>query len=327
MQDIVCRSRLAGTDAGSFPWSVLRENLFSFEIRKKVKWSILAAWLLNRKNGRKNKVIQRFLSLELTERLLSNADIEIVFLDETGSTNDDLKQRARQHALHRPVLEVAYTQKAGRGTKGRSWCEPTCGLYFSIGLPVTFRCGLSAIAAGLAVVCAARRFGIELSLKWPNDLWANDGKAGGILCEAVQDNNGQTSLIVGIGCNLVVQYNETTTNGWPIRDFRNAGGATLAVDPEARTAFLAAVTLEVIERLKKLSNEIYAAQLREDWAAADAFFGRVVTWTSGDGIERTGIDRGIDEDGRLMLESFDDFASASGRWFCLSGEICALKNK
>ena len=56
------------------------------------------------------------------------------------------------------------------------------------------------------------------------------------------------------------------------------------------------------------------------------FFGRTVNWTSdGEGVQ-IGIDRGIDTQGRLMLEVPNDGALGTGQYFCLSGELCSLKN-
>lgn len=269
-------------------------------------------------------MIQRFLCLPLAERLLAGTGIEIVLLNETGSTNDDLKGRARQHAFEHPVLEVAYAQRAARGTKGRGWRTVESGLYFSLGIPIDQQRGLSAIVAGLAVVSAARRFGIELYLKWPNDLWADGGKAGGILCEAVRDRGGLLSLVIGIGCNLKTSQAAVTTNGWPVRDFCSVGGEALLTSAETRTTFLAAIVLSLLERFEELSEG--GLDMREDWASADAFFGRSVVWTN-DGKEvQRGIDRGIDKEGRLMLEPLNGVGEGTGHCCLLSGELCALKN-
>ena len=68
-------------------------------------------------------------------------------------------------------------------------------------MPIERQCGLSAVVAGIAVVKAARRFGLELSLKWPNDLAVLDGdtpaKVAGILLE---ERAGV--LLAGIGINV-----------------------------------------------------------------------------------------------------------------------------
>ena len=269
-------------------------------------------------------MIQRFLSLSLAESLLAPAGVDVMFLDETGSTNDDLKAVARRRAFEKPLLEVALSQRAARGTKGREWRPAGRGLYFSVGMPIERQCGLSAVVAGIAVVKAARRFGLELSLKWPNDLWAVDGKAGGILCETVQDERRELSLIVGIGLNLQVDVSAVTTNGWPIRDFRALGGEQLLTSVEARTAFLSAVVISLVEEVAQIGTT-NPAVVQEDWARADAFFGRTVNWTSdGEGVQ-IGIDRGIDTQGRLMLEVPNDGALGTGQYFCLSGELCSLK--
>lgn len=271
-----------------------------------------------------------FFSEALARRLLADELCAVSVVEETGSTNDDLKEMARLQAPRVPVLLVAQEQSAPRGTKGRAWIPPEAGLYFSVALPLPRLCGLSAVAVGLAVTDASRSFGLDVGLKWPNDIWVAGGKAGGILCEAVQDDAGRWTLVAGIGCNLSIGAKHAvmqTTSGWPIQDFRSAGGALLQTDEAARTAFVAACTRHIVERVRSLSNERANAVIREDWAKADAFFGQVVHWC--DGIHsdiRIGIDRGIDDEGRLMMEPIGPDASNRRKdWLCLSGELCSLR--
>lgn len=271
-----------------------------------------------------------FFSEALARRLLADELCVVSVVEETGSTNDDLKEMARRQAPRAPVLLVAHEQRAPRGTKGRAWVPPEAGLYFSVSMPLPQLCGLSAVAVGLAITDASRAFGLDVGLKWPNDIWVAGGKAGGILCEAVQDDAGRLTLVAGIGCNLSVGAQQAamqTTNGWPIQDFRSAGGALLQTDEAARTAFVAACTRHIVERVRSLSDESAHAALREDWAKADAFFGQVVHWC--DGIHsdvRIGIDRGIDDEGRLMMEPIGpDAPNRDKDWLFLSGELCSLR--
>lgn len=271
-----------------------------------------------------------FFSEALAHRLLADQGVAVSVVEETGSTNNDLKAAARRAAPQSPMLLVAHEQRMPRGTKGRTWQAPKAGLYFSAALQLPRLCGLTAVAVGLAVTDASRAFGLEVNLKWPNDIWVAGGKAGGILCEAVQDGLGRWTLVAGIGCNLFVDEDQgraRTTNGWPIRDFRMAGGDMLLTDAEARTAFIAACTRHIVSRVRSLSDASASASIREDWAKADAFFGQVVHWS--DGIHpdvRIGIDRGIDDDGRLMMEPIGaDAADRRDGWLCLSGELCSLR--
>lgn len=115
------------------------------------------------------------------------------------STNTELMRRARQGQAD-PVLLVALEQTAGRGRRGRGWVsEPGASLTFSLGLPLrpASWSGLS-LAVGVSL---AESLHPEVRLKWPNDLWWQDRKLGGILVETA--NVGTERLaIIGVGLNV-----------------------------------------------------------------------------------------------------------------------------
>lgn len=125
--------------------------------------------------------------------------VQVQVVAETGSTNTDLMQALRQ-GQHAPVLRVAECQNAGRGRLGRHWQAPAGGaLTFSLSLPLqcTDWSGLS-LAVGVSV---ARSLHPGLGLKWPNDLWWQMRKLGGILIETALCGS-ERHAVVGIGLNL-----------------------------------------------------------------------------------------------------------------------------
>jgi len=101
----------------------------------------------------------------------------------------------------RPALVVASHQLAGRGRQGRTWSQPDRGLYVSLALVSDWEAAhrtLIPLVAAVAIRSAvARRFEIEVGLKWPNDLMIGAKKVGGILVES----SGNT-IVVGCGMNL-----------------------------------------------------------------------------------------------------------------------------
>lgn len=146
--------------------------------------------------------------------------IAVEVVDEIGSTNSELLERARG-GDSTPRLLVARSQTAGRGRQGRTWwAEPDDSLTFSLAVPLAPAdwSGLS-LAAGLAVAEAlAPEIGLELGLKWPNDLWLRAGpgdetpgrKLGGILIETsvtagASANPGAAAprlAVIGVGLNI-----------------------------------------------------------------------------------------------------------------------------
>lgn len=108
---------------------------------------------------------------------------------------------------HGDVLAV-HEQSAGRGQRGNSWeSEPGKNLTFSL---MMRPCGLRAADAyylsmtvSVGIVKALRRIlGLEVLLKWPNDIYVNDKKLAGILIENSFMDSYVNQSVVGIGINV-----------------------------------------------------------------------------------------------------------------------------
>jgi BirA family biotin operon repressor/biotin-[acetyl-CoA-carboxylase] ligase len=118
----------------------------------------------------------------------------------TGSTNADLLAAAADGEPDRSVV-VADHQTAGRGRLDRRWdAPPGVNLLVSIlfrtvppaASTLTQRVGLAAVEACRVLA------GIEVTLKWPNDLLVGDRKLAGILAQRAADG----SIVVGLGLNV-----------------------------------------------------------------------------------------------------------------------------
>lgn len=125
-------------------------------------------------------------------------------LGEVDSTNSELMRRARAGRTE-PVLLVAERQTAGRGRLGRQW-HSSAGdsLTFSLGLPLApiDWSGLS-LAVGVSL---AESLHPTVGLKWPNDLWLDMRKLGGILIETASTGEGHECpryAVIGVGINIV----------------------------------------------------------------------------------------------------------------------------
>jgi BirA family biotin operon repressor/biotin-[acetyl-CoA-carboxylase] ligase len=97
-------------------------------------------------------------------------------------------------------LLVAERQTAGRGRMGRVWqSQPGDSLTFSLSLPMAPKdwSGLS-LAVGLSL---AESLHPQVGLKWPNDLWVQERKLGGILVEAAS-MGGRSQVVIGVGLNI-----------------------------------------------------------------------------------------------------------------------------
>ena len=129
---------------------------------------------------------------------------EIITHEILDSTNDEAKRLATAGAANGTVV-VSREQRAGRGRLGRAWHSPNAGnLYLSLihrsHLPAD---GLSGITLDAAIAAAdvLETAGLQVGLKWPNDLIIEDRKVAGILTELLVEGD-QITVIIGLGLNV-----------------------------------------------------------------------------------------------------------------------------
>ena len=158
-------------------------------------------------------VRERLDVVALRDRVLGSAPVwrTIDVVRETGSTNADLIARAvRGDDVHGAVL-IAEHQTAGRGRQGRSWFDaPRAQIAMSVGIDAadvpTDRWGWLPLAAGVSIVEAVGGLsGVEVALKWPNDVMAQGRKLAGILAEVAAP---QRAIVLGIGLNVTLRHDE-----------------------------------------------------------------------------------------------------------------------
>ncbi len=168
---------------------------------------------------------------------------------------DSTNRRARELAVEGgpvPALVLADRQTAGRGRQGRSWqSDDPGGLWLSLVEARGRSAALLPLVAGLAVLEAAEEllgkpWAGTLTLKWPNDVYADGGKLAGILCEALGDR-----VVVGIGVN-VNQTLEALPVGLdvPPTSLLHLGGS-----PVARGKLLQAIVVRWRELRRSLSED------------------------------------------------------------------------
>ncbi len=172
----------------------------------------------------------------------------IYLYDSLESSNLTAKQLALTGAPHGTLVLTSH-QQAGRGRMGRVFESPAGkGVYLSLLL----RPDLSAadaqtvtIGAAVAVARAVKALcGLELSIKWVNDLYYQGRKVCGILTEAGTDiESGQLEwLVVGIGLNLT-----TSPADWPEELARTAGSLYPGGPaPVGRAALAGAIARELL---------------------------------------------------------------------------------
>lgn len=137
--------------------------------------------------------------------------------EEVESTNDIAHRRVGEGATPGLVV-VADRQTAGRGRAGREWRDVSGRSLLTsylLGVPED-HATLIPLAAALAVDEALRRFAVQPTLKWPNDVLLGERKVAGILAERYGATpSGPAHIVLGIGVNVDwrgVERDETTSS-------------------------------------------------------------------------------------------------------------------
>ena len=224
----------------------------------------------------------------IAERLLENW----VWRDyqEIDSTNNLAK--AQSLAFDgRPVVYTAVVQTAGRGRLGRSWISRPGNLFmsqlFCPRLPVSDLVFITSVS--VAETIAGLTSGLDIAIKWPNDVLISGAKICGILIESA-DNE---TVVIGTGVNLI----SAPPAGqliYPAADLRSLGFDI------SREVFLAAYLRHFDANLELCRRQGFLA-IRKTWLKYAYRLGKPVKINHG-GRVLEGIFKGIDEQGFLLLK-------------------------
>ncbi len=221
------------------------------------------------------------------------------FFGSIGSTNDEALQWSAEGARDLSLV-TADEQTAGRGRAGRRWhTPPGSALALSLILrpspsEAAFPARLTGLAA-LALVDCCRDLGLEVEIKWPNDVLLRGRKFAGILVETVWNGSALDAAIVGIGVNV----------------------APSALPPTAELSFpatsLAAEVGRPLDRLQLLRDilsalwawrsRILSDEFLRAWEASLAYRGQPVSVSQEGGGPLVGTLVGLEPDGSLRLQA------------------------
>ena len=233
---------------------------------------------------------------------LNQDNLDVYFFETIDSTN----AFARKHQLKKPILIVLSEQQtAGKGRHGKTWHSPESGnIYLSIKYQVESRVPALSLIIGLLIAEALDETSgqkINAQLKWPNDLLLENKKICGILIESEieQDN---IELTIGIGINYSIPKKESW---W--------GDLGELADVLPREKLINAI-------LKKIINykEHSYPDWKKGWEKRCLHQNIEISILTNQQKEIKGIFRGVDNEGKMLLETNNGIQSIS------SGE-CSIK--
>ncbi len=232
----------------------------------------------------------------------------VYFYDSLGSTNLQAKMDAEKGAGHGTLI-VAAMQTKGRGRRGRNWSSPAgTTLYFTLILKPDFSPDTAsmltlvmayAIARGIEKTASGQGKeepdGLEIGIKWPNDIVVHGKKVCGILTEMSAERDYIHYVVIGCGVNVKKQ------NFGP-----EIASTAAALEEElkqkiSRSGLLANV-MEVFEREYEAFVETGSLKgLKDRYNALLVNRDREVCVLDPKG-EYRGVARGINDAGELLVE-------------------------
>jgi BirA family transcriptional regulator, biotin operon repressor / biotin---[acetyl-CoA-carboxylase] ligase len=210
--------------------------------------------------------------------------------DRVTSTMDLAHAMAEAGEPHGTAV-AAREQDAGRGRRGTAWTSPAGGLWISVlcrpEVPASVECLSLRAGMGVAAVLEGADPSVPpVRLKWPNDLYLEERKLGGVLCEARWDGSRLAWVVVGVGLNV--------RNPIPAGMVRRAVALAEfapALTPEGLADPVADAVRRASEQRGHLTPQELETFVQRDWLRGRHLIAPV-----------TGTGAGLSPDGSLLVE-------------------------
>lgn len=216
------------------------------------------------------------------------------------STSDHLKREQAGIPDNAFRVCISEWQSAGRGRRGRRWVSPYgTNLYLSLAAQTTeaaLGAGGLSLAVAVAVAEALRDCGLkDAGLKWPNDIYYQGRKLAGILLDLSGESGGPYRVVIGVGINLKIPSAAARDIDQPWTDLSQSG-------VNVERSELAALIVTRLIRALDLFNQHGLRAFIKDWERLDLVSGRAVELHHEQEPMITGVARGIDPHGALLIE-------------------------
>ena len=193
---------------------------------------------------------------------------------------------------------ISDTQSNGRGRRGNVWLSPNSGnLYFSLcwcfeKIPTYW--SLLGLFVGVVIAETLESLGLKgHGIKWPNDIFWQQRKMGGILIETVNQSG---KVVIGIGLNLKMSQEEQNQIDQAVVTLEEALNGESFVKED--------VIIQLIIRLNeklKIFGALDFKHFTRTWERWDILYDQVVM-IKYQGLDLMGQIKGIDSSGRLKFK-------------------------
>ena len=270
--------------------------------------------------------------LERPIEFLSSEKIISVLIDNVRSSVSDLQIHDRLDSTNTYLINLAKSaarsgtvclaefQSAGKGRRGRFWVSPF-GSNIYLSLLWRFHNGPSAISGlslvvGVSVIRALASLDVPgIGLKWPNDIYWQGHKLGGILIEVTGEAHGPCTAVIGIGFNVYMPDREAIMIDQAWIDLTQIVKGMFI----SRNRLVGTLLNELLPMLADFEVNGLAPFI-DEWRSYDCLKGLPVIIYHGDSAI-TGSAGGVDNNGLFRLMTSD------GKACCFaSGEVSFSKD-
>lgn len=241
--------------------------------------------------------IARHLSSELCE------SIEV--LQSIESTNSHLLS---QDILNgRAKICVAESQSAGRGRRGNDWqSAPYRNVMLSISWgfdhwPETIT-GLGLAVSLVLTRVINERYGLDVKIKWPNDLMVGYNKLAGILIDVAGESSGSCNVVVGIGLNVHQPDWSAKSSAYRWVDMQSL--VSSGAEKIDRNELIGLVVHGLSRMFADFASSGFAPMV-DDWNSLSSYRDKLVRVGSPDEFVE-GIMVGVDDVGALLVRDHGD---------------------
>jgi len=246
-----------------------------------------------------NRLLPYEIQLDLATRYIGQ---EIYHYPEVDSTNNVAKELAEKGAVEGTIV-IAESQRRGKGRRGKKWLSPSGGVWMTIILRPDIPTSQAPILTLLTGVAVAETLnhecGLDVGIKWPNDILIGEKKVCGILTEASASKNGLDYVVVGIGIDLNVDVDE-----FPPDLRKGATSLKRELEEEISGEKVVQNFLLNFENLYQDFKEGRISEILKQWRKLSTTIGSTVE-VEKRGRKVQGEAVGITKDGMLILEMDD----------------------
>lgn len=235
----------------------------------------------------------------LLSRIKDNTLFHDIAYHDSVTSTQTIAHKLVNEDVKEGVVVVADEQTAGKGRLGRKWVSPkrsAIALSLILKPKLDFRQAPQlTLVTAVAVTRAVKQVtGVEMEIKWPNDLLLKGKKVCGILTEMQADPDRIQSIIIGIGLNVNQQHFSEEI----------AELATSLQKETGHTFDRAEIIAEILKEFAWL-YETYLTKgfsfVKPLWEAYEITIGKeIVARTAAN--TKTGLAIGIDDEGVLLLQ-------------------------